>query len=180
MDGTMSEIRMFAGDFAPRNWAFCLGQTLSINTNQALFALLGVTYGGNGTTNFMLPNFAGRTPMGAGNAVGVTKYQLGQVSGNETVTCTLSNMPAHIHNSGTETVAIKTFSGDGDTNSPTNNTLAALSGLYSDQPSDTALRPISTAFNLSATGGTQPINIRQPYLGMNYIICLYGIFPSRS
>lgn len=180
MDGTMSEIRMFAGDFAPRNWAFCQGQTLNINTNQALFALLGVTYGGNGITTFMLPNFAGRTPMGAGNAVGVKSYQLGEVSGSETVSCTLSNMPMHTHASGTEKVAIKTFSGEGDTNSPTNNTLAALSGLYSDNPANTTLRPISTAFNLSVTGGSQPINVRQPYLGMNYIICLYGIFPSRS
>ncbi len=180
MEGTISEIRMFAGDFAPKYWALCQGQTLNINTNQALFSLLGVTYGGNGVNTFMLPNFAGRTPMGAGNAVGVEKYELGQVSGSETVVCTSSNMPMHTHSSGTETVAIKTFSGEGDTNSPTNNTLAALSGLYSDNTSDTTLRSISTAFNLSVTGGSQPMNIRQPYLGMNFIICLYGIFPSRA
>lgn len=180
MDGTISEIRLFAGDFAPRNWAFCQGQTLNINTNQALFALLGVTYGGNGITTFMLPNFAGRAPMGAGNAVGVNKYQLGEIEGSETVVCTQSNMPMHTHASGSETIAIKTFSGEGDTNSPTDNTLAALPGLYSEKTADTTLRPISAAFNLTVTGGSQPISIQQPYLGMNYIICLYGIFPSRS
>lgn len=180
MEGTISEIRMFAGDFAPKYWAFCQGQTLNINTNQALFALLGVTYGGNGITNFMLPNFAGRAPMGTGPTNGIKNYQLGEVSGTETVVCTLSNMPKHTHESTAGTIGIKTFSGDGDTNSPTNSTLAALPGLYSENPSDTALRPISAAFNLSVVGGSQPINIRQPYLGINYIICLYGIFPSRS
>ncbi|MXS72901.1 phage tail protein [Flavobacteriaceae bacterium W22] len=180
MDGTMSEIRIFAGDFAPKNWAFCQGQILNINTNQALFALLGTTYGGNGVTTFMLPNFAGRAPMGTGNAVGIESYQLGEMSGSEKVTCTLANMPTHTHNSGSETVAIKTFSDGGDTGSPTDNTLASLSGLYSNQTADTTLRPISTAFNLSIAGGSQPISVQQPYLGVNYIICLYGIFPSRS
>lgn len=180
MEGTMSEIRMFAGDFAPRNWAFCQGQLLSVNTNQALFALLGTTYGGDGRNTFMLPNFAGRAPMGTGNAVGVDSYQLGEMLGSDTVVCTQANMPMHTHDSGTETVAIKTFSDGGDTGSPTNNTLASLSGLYSNQAADTSLRQISTAFNLTVAGGSQPMNIQQPYLGMNYIICLYGIFPSRS
>jgi len=181
MDGTMSEIRIFAGDFAPKSWAFCQGQLLNINTNQALFSLLGTTYGGNGSTNFMLPNFAGRAPMGTGNTVGgINSFQLGQMSGSETITCTQANMPVHTHASGTEKVAIKTFSDGGDTGSPTDSTLASLAGLYSSQTADSSLKAISTAFNLSAAGGSQPINIQQPYLGMNFIICLYGIFPSRS
>jgi microcystin-dependent protein len=180
MEGTMSEIRMFAGDFAPKNWAFCQGQLLGISTNQALFALLGTTYGGDGITTFMLPNFMGRTPMGAGNASGVESFQLGEMTGSDTITCIQANMPMHTHDSGTETVAIKTFSDGGDIGSPTDNTLASLSGLYSGQAADTSLRAISTAFNLSIAGGSQPMNIQQPYLGMNYIICLYGIFPSRS
>lgn len=176
----MSEIRIFAGDFAPKNWAFCQGQLLNISTNQALFSLLGITYGGNGITNFMLPNFAGRAPMGAGIASGVESYQLGEMAGSESITCTQANMPVHTHASGTEKVAIKTFSDGGDTGSPTDSTLASLAGLYSSQTADTSLKAISTAFNLSAAGGSQPINIQQPYLGINYIICLYGIFPSRS
>ncbi|MCD1116366.1 phage tail protein [Chryseobacterium turcicum] len=180
MDGTISEIRMFAGNFAPRNWAFCQGQTLAINTNQALFALLGTMYGGNGISTFMLPNFAGRTPMGTGSGVGTSNWILGQMSGTPTVTCTTNNMPMHNHASGTETVAIKTFSDGGDTGSPTNGTLASVAGLYSNQPADSTLRPITSAFSLSVAGGSQPINIQQPFLGMNYIVCLYGIFPSRS
>lgn len=180
MDGTMSEIRMFAGNFAPKAWAFCQGQTLAINTNQALFALLGTMYGGNGVTTFMLPNFAGRTPMGTGNGVGNDNWTLGEIAGTPTVTCTTANMPMHNHASGTETASIKTFSDGGDTGSPVDATLASLAGLYSTQPADSTLRPVTTAFSLSVAGGSQPISIQQPFLGMNYIICLYGIFPSRS
>lgn len=180
MDGTMSEIRMFAGNFAPKAWAFCQGQTLAINTNQALFALLGTMYGGNGVTTFMLPNFAGRTAMGTGSGAGIDNWTLGEISGTPTVTLLTPNLPMHNHASGTETASIQTFSEGGDTGSPSNATLASLPGLYSSQPADTALRPITTAFSLSVAGGSQPISIQQPFLGMNYIICLYGIFPSRS
>lgn len=180
MEGTMSEIRLFAGDFAPKSWALCQGQTLAINTNQALFALLGTMYGGNGTTTFMLPNFAGRAPMGTGRAAGINSFQLGEITGTTAITCTSANMPMHNHISISEKVAIKTFSDGGDTGAPTNSTLAALSGLYSTQTADTTLKAIPAAFNLSVEGGNQPIDIQQPYLGMNYIICLYGIFPSRS
>lgn len=171
---------MFAGDFAPRNWALCQGQILAINTNVALFSLLGTAYGGNGTTTFALPNLAGRMPVGTGNAAGINSYQLGEITGSETVICTLANMPMHNHFPVGETVAMKTFSDSGNTGSPTNSTLAALQGLYSTQQADTTLRPIPSAFSLSVEGGGQPINIQQPFLGMNYIICIYGIFPSRS
>lgn len=176
----MSEIRMFAGNFAPKSWAFCQGQTLAINTNQALFALLGTMYGGNGVTTFMLPNFAGRTAMGTGSGAGIDNWTLGEISGTPTVTLLTPNLPMHNHASGTETASIQTFSEGGDTGSPSNAILASLPGLYSSQPADTALRPITTAFSLSVAGGSQPISIQQPFLGMNYIICLYGIFPSRS
>lgn len=180
MEGTMSEIRLFAGDFAPKSWALCQGQTLAINTNQALFSLLGTTYGGNGVTTFQLPNFAGRTPMGTGNARGVNPYTLGQVDGTESATMTIAQMPTHNHISGAETVAIKTLADAGNTGIPTNNTLASLAGMYSDQVANTTLNTINAAFSLTPVGGTQPFSIQQPYLGMNYIICLYGIFPSRN
>lgn len=176
----MSEIRLFAGDFAPKSWAFCQGQTLAINTNQALFALLGTTYGGDGITTFKLPNFQGRAPMGTGNGAGLENYQLGQIDGNTSVTMTIAQMPTHNHASVNDTVAIKTYSDGGDSGSPVNNTLASLSGLYSDKAADSILKPISAAFGLTPTGGNQPFSIEQPYLGMNYIICLYGIFPSRN
>lgn len=176
----MSEIRMFAGNFAPKYWEFCQGQLIAINTNQALFALLGTMYGGNGVTTFALPNFAGRAPMGTGTGVGTESWILGEMDGTLTITCTTSNMPAHNHASGTETASIKTYSDGGDTGSPSNGTLASIAGLYSNQPADTTLRPIPAAFSISVEGGSQPINIQQPFLGMNYIICVYGIFPSRS
>lgn len=176
----MSEIRMFAGNFAPKSWAFCQGQILAINTNQALFALLGTMYGGNGVSTFALPNFAGRTAMGTGSGAGIDSWTLGEVEGTPTVTLLNSNLPMHNHASGTETVSIKTFSEGGNTGAPSDATLASLQGLYSSQPADTALRPTTAAFSLSVTGGNQPISIQQPFLGMNYIICLYGIFPSRS
>lgn len=180
MEGTMSEIRMFAGTFAPRSWAFCQGQTLQINSNTALFALLGTIYGGDGKTTFMLPNLAGRTPMGTGVGAVTKVFPLGMAVGTESVTCDVAHMPMHTHTAGSETVSMKAFSDEGNTASPTGNTLATLTGLYSNQPSDSTMKPISNAFALSVTGGSQPISIRQPYLGMNYIICVMGIFPSRS
>lgn len=180
MDGTMSEIRMFAGNFAPKSWAFCQGQLLAINTNQALFALLGTMYGGNGVSTFALPNFAGRTAMGTGSGAGIDSWTLGEVAGTPTVTLLTANLPMHNHGSGTETASISAYSDTGNLGSPTNARLASVTGLYSNKPANTALRSITTAFNLSVAGGSQPISIQQPFLGMNYIICLSGIFPSRS
>ncbi|WP_294247734.1 phage tail protein [uncultured Chryseobacterium sp.] len=180
MEGTMSEIRMFAGTFAPRAWAFCQGQTLQINTNTALFALLGTMYGGDGRTNFMLPNFAGRAPMGTGTGAGTKVFPLGMAAGTENITCDVQHMPMHTHTAGSETISMKAYSDEGNSASPTGNTLATVAGLYSDQQADSTMKPVSNAFALSVAGGSQPINIRQPYLGMNYIICVMGIFPSRS
>src|SRR6478672_10112699 len=93
----LAEIIMFAGNFAPRGWAFCQGQILSIAQNTALFSLLGTTYGGNGQTTFALPDLRGRVPVGTGQGPGLSNYDLGQVSGSESVTLTVSQMPAHNH-----------------------------------------------------------------------------------
>ncbi|MCJ8155749.1 tail fiber protein [Chryseobacterium sp. SSA4.19] len=181
MEGTMSEIRMFAGNYAPKDWALCQGQAMAINTNQALFALLGNTYGGDGITNFMLPNLAGRTAMGTGIGVGTKVFQLGMMVGTETVTCDIQHMPAHTHATGSEAVSIKTSSNQGNTGSPAGSALASLDGLYSSDQPDSSMRPLpNNTLTLSISGAGQPINIRQPYLGINYIICTYGIFPSRS
>ena len=180
MEGTISEIRLFAGNFAPKSWALCQGQILPINTNQALFSLLGTNYGGDGRTTFALPNFAGRIAMGTGQAAPYQNYVLGQMSGSPTNTCLLTNMPMHTHTSISETATINAYSDGGSEGIPTNNNLASVQGLYSNENPDTSLRPITTAFNLSATGGSQPINVQQPFLGLNYIICIYGIYPSRN
>lgn len=181
MEGTMSEIRMFAGNFAPQYWALCQGQAMAVNTNQALFALLGTTYGGDGITNFMLPNLAGRTAMGTGIGVGTKVFQLGMMVGTETVTCDIQHMPTHTHSAGSEAASIKTFSSPGSTGSPAGSALASLDGLYSTDQPDSSMKPLpNNTLTLSVAGAGQPINIRQPYLGINYIICTYGIFPSRS
>lgn len=181
MEGTMSEIRMFAGPFEPKTWAYCAGQLLAINTNQALFSLLGTMYGGNGIQTFALPDLRGRIPVGTGTAPGISSFALGDMTGTPTVTALLPNMPAHTHTPAPNSaVNIPAYSDSGESGSPFNTNLAALPGLYSSGNPDTAIRSIQTAVSIEPTGGNQPMNIEQPYLGMNYIICIRGIFPSRN
>jgi microcystin-dependent protein len=174
MEGTIGEIRMFAGNFAPKNWAFCQGQLLAIQSNTALFSILGTTYGGNGTTNFALPDLQGRVPVGAGTGPGLPTVVLGEIAGTNTNTLTISEMPMHTH-----TVAANAgTAGRGLQVSPTNNFPAQNqdgSGNYAPTP-DTTMNPQMVGL----AGGSQPVNNMQPYLGMNYVICLYGIFPSRN
>lgn len=179
MEGVVSEIRLFAADFAPKNWAYCAGQILAISTNNALFSLLGTTYGGNGIQTFALPDFRGRAPMGTGQSPSVPSYALGQVQGSNTVTALITNLPSHNH-LGTGSYAMGALSDGGDVGTPTGNNLASLTGLYSSSPSDTALRTVTPTIAIGVTGNNSPIPVQQPYLGMNYIICLYGIFPSRN
>lgn len=155
---------MFSFNFAPRGWAFCNGQLLSIQQNAALFSLLGTTFGGNGQTNFGLPNLQGRVPLHFG-----TGFNLGQQAGEPAVTITQSTMPAHTHqvlaNSGA------------DANTPTS---SAFPGGGSVQAYGS---PPSVAMNpgmVTQLGGSQPHTNLQPYLVINFCIALVGIFPSRS
>ena len=180
MDGYIAEIRMFAGNFAPRNWALCQGQIMSIAQNTALFSLLGTTYGGNGQTTFALPDFRGRVAVGVGQGPGLANKDLGEISGSESVTLAVTQIPAHSH-----TATINVNAGLGNQSNPSGNFLAG--------GQDATANPIptyataSTAASLNAgsvtggnTGGSQPHTNMQPYCGMNYIICLFGIFPSRN
>jgi microcystin-dependent protein len=171
----IGEIRLFGGNFAPRNWAFCNGQLLSIAQNTALFSLLGTTYGGNGQTTFALPDLRGRVPLHSGQGPGLSPRTLGESSGTETVTLLASQMPAHNH-------GLAGFAGEGGSSSPENsfiaepvdgsgNVLPAFSGI-----GNTSLNPAS----IGAAGGSQPHNNIQPYLCVNFIIALQGIFPSRN
>jgi len=177
MEGYIAQIMLFAGNFAPRNWAFCAGQIISIAQNTALFSLLGTTYGGNGQTTFALPDLRGRVPVGTGTGPGLPNVSLGQVAGAPTHTLISTEMPGHNHlvsgyNGGLANVA--------------NPSGAALSvgsasggetvNLYSNAGPNVALHPNS----IGIAGGSQPHNNMQPYLGMNYVICLFGIFPSRN
>ncbi|NTS39379.1 phage tail protein [Flavisolibacter sp. BT320] len=178
MEPLMATIILFAGNFAPRGWAFCNGQILSIAQNTALFALLGTTYGGNGQTTFALPDLRGRTPVGTGQGPGLSGIDLGEVAGTETVTLIISNMPAHNH---VITVNPKAINAAGDTSNPTGAYLANSGAL------DKEFKATGTLVNMGAAtatsniaGGSQPFSIRNPYLGMNYIIAMEGIFPSRN
>lgn len=167
----IGEIRMFAGNFAPRGWAFCNGQLMPINQNAALFSILGTTYGGDGRITFALPDLRGRVPIHAGQGAGLSSYPLGSRGGSEHVTLTTEQLPAHGH-------ALLASDGEGDQRSPANHTLA----VPEESPIYSASEPIVRMSNgaIAPTGNGQPHENRQPYLAVNYIIALVGIFPSRS
>ena len=171
-DFIIGEIRMFAGNFAPKGWAFCQGQLLPIAQNQALFSLLGTTYGGDGMTSFALPDLRGRAPVGFGQEPGLSYKDLGQQFGTETVTLTTAQMPAHSH-------TVNAVTSEGNQNLPTNSLPAntkALDKEYSDANANTTMK----ATMVNPTGGNQPFGVTQPSLGVNFIIALQGIFPSRN
>lgn len=180
-EGMIGEIRLFAGNFAPRDWAFCDGSLQSIAQNTALFSILGTTFGGDGHTTFALPDLRGRAAVGTGQGPGLSDWELGQVQGSETNTMTTNQMPAHNH-----LVMGNNTAGAGIENSPSNNYMAAgpvdrSSGLpvntrYATTTDGTIMGPQS----VGAAGGSQPFNNMQPVLVLNYVICLYGIFPSRN
>jgi microcystin-dependent protein len=183
MEGTIAEIRMFAGNFAPRTWLFCNGQTMSIAQNTAMFSLLGTTFGGNGQTTFGIPDFRGRTAVGTGTGPGLPNIPLGLLAGTPTVTLLTTNMPAHNHAiTGTVTMqANNDVTGLGDDANNARTGLPASPNIYS--PAIDALVPMAPALvnlTVGVNGGSQPFSIMPPYLGMNYIICQFGIFPSRN
>ncbi len=169
---------MFAGNFNPRGWSFCDGQLLSISQNQALFSLLGTTYGGDGRTNFALPELRGRVPVHAGSGPGLTPRSLGERSGTETNTLTVGNLAAHTH-SGKVAVSSKT----GSRTTPVDSFLAPEAGgtINLFRPSATANTFMGAGSVVNDnTGSNTPVNNMQPYLVVNYIIALEGIFPSRN
>lgn len=181
MEGTIAEIRMFAGNFAPRNWAYCASQVLPIAQNTALFSLLGTTYGGNGQTTFSLPDFRGRIPVGAGQGPGLSSYSLGQLSGSETNTILNSNFPAHTHPLiGSITMPGNTATGNADV--PQGNYPAGLTGtdMYSTVNNGSGLGNMQLGLTPTPVGSSIPVNNTQPVMGMNYIICMFGVFPSRN
>ncbi|QBK31405.1 phage tail protein [Roseitalea porphyridii] len=167
----VAEIRIFAGNFAPRGWAFCNGQLLPIAQNTALFSLIGTTYGGDGRSTTALPNMEGRAPMHPGRGPGLTTRRLGERGGAETVTLTEAQMPQHHH----------TLTGSADDRvlsvNPGGNYLGAGTALYA--PSSAQRAPMA-AQALPETGGSQAHNNMQPYLTINFIIALVGLYPSRS
>ena len=169
----IAEVRIFAGNFAPRGWAFCNGQLLPISQNTALFSLIGTTYGGDGRTTTALPNLQGRAPMHPGRGPGLTDRRLGESGGVTGVTLSANQMPAHTHTGSYFNNA------PADTGTPSGSATLGVNDsqhnygpeLDAESMSGQALKP---------EGGGQPHNNMQPYLGMNFIIALVGIYPSRS
>jgi microcystin-dependent protein len=177
MEGYLAQIIMFAGNFAPQSWAFCYGQILSIAQNTALFALLGTTYGGNGQTTFALPDFRGRVPVGTGQGPGLANVNLGEIAGLPNTTLLITNMPAHNH---TATTSVAVSSANTTSEEAAGHILAnQAQNFYAPATSaNGSLGGVSTTVGIS--GSNQPFSIMQPYIGMNFVICLQGIFPSRN
>ena len=175
MDYYLGLIQAFGFNFAPRGFMFCNGQLMSIPQNSALFALLGTTYGGDGINTFALPDLRGRTGLHYGQGPGLQNYTLGEVSGSETVTLTLPNLPAHTH----PLIATET-----STATSPEGAFSGKAALASDGSAVTAYGTVlNTAMSPQAigqAGGNQPHNNMQPYLVLNWCICVQGIFPSRN
>jgi microcystin-dependent protein len=166
----IGEIRMVGFSFAPVGWALCNGQLLAIAGNDALFALIGTTYGGDGQTTFQLPNLQSRFPLHMGQGQGLSPYSLGQLAGTENVTLLANQIPAHGHTPLSNSTA-------GDQASPTNNFWAASAQqLYSNAAPAAAM---NTGL-IQPSGGNQPHDNMNPFLVINFIIALNGVFPSRN
>ncbi len=167
----IGQIIMFGGNFAPRDWALCNGQLLSIASNTALFSILGTTFGGDGRTTFALPDLRGRVPVHSGSSTGpgLSPRPLGQKAGSETVTLTADQIPPHSHQ-------LRANSGRADSTDPSNATIAkANEDTYNSGNSDVMMKG-----NTANTGGGQAHNNMQPYQCVNFIIALVGVYPSRS
>jgi len=168
----IGEIRMFAGNFAPNGWMFCEGQPLAISENDALFTLIGTTYGGDGQETFNLPNLASRVPIHMGTGPDGTTYQLGEMAGTESETLTVQQIPNHNHPMAASTAA-------GTVNSPAiDKTIAASPSVkvfVADSPDNTL-----NVNSVTPQGGSQPHENTQPFLCINFIISLFGVFPSQT
>ncbi|MEB2779834.1 tail fiber protein [Algoriphagus sp. C2-6-M1] len=180
MEELIGVIKLFAGNFAPRNYALCQGQLLAISTNQALFSILGTTYGGDGRTTFALPDLRARAAIGEGQGPGLSRVLLGEKSGAQHLTLTVNNMPNHTH-------PLNVSTSTGITNNPAGQFIAAhnvtvernglpIAGSSFNAASNATMAPNA----IGNTGGNTPINTMNPYLGLHYIICIYGVYPSRN
>lgn len=171
----IAEIRIFGCNFAPRGWLQCNGQLLSISQNTALFSILGTTFGGNGTSNFGLPNFQGAAAVGMGQGPGLSNYVEGETGGSSSVTLLLTQLPQHNHSAVAD-------NGSGTTGNPTGATWAAASADRDEVWYDNAAGGLVTMnpLVLSNTGGGLPHNNLMPYLGSNFCIAVQGVFPTRN
>ncbi|SFO49791.1 Microcystin-dependent protein [Chitinophaga sp. YR627] len=195
MDSFMGIIFLFGESFAPNGWALCDGREIPISQNEALYSLLGTTYGGDGVTSFALPDLRGRTPIGMGQGPGLSNYMQGQIGGTETRTLLITNLPAHNHATVSNlTINPAASTAVGTTNIPGSTLVeAALPNIGSgptaqpikgyavaDNTAIMAPATVSGSVTIGVTGGSQPFDVLSPYLAVNYAIALYGIYPSRN
>lgn len=173
MDPFIGQIVSFAGDFAPRGWAYCNGQLQAISSNSALFSILGTTYGGDGRTTFALPDLRGRAAVHPGTGPGLSTIKLGERGGAEYHTLTIAEMPSHNHFG---VLKVSTAAPDDDT--PGSGVSIGASEIFADGAATTALANGSVQTN--NTGGQQQFYIRNPFESVNFIIALFGTYPSRS
>jgi microcystin-dependent protein len=184
MDDVMATLKIFAGNFAPRGWAFCEGQLLAISQNSALFSLLGTIYGGDGRTTFALPDLRGRASFQPGNGPGLSSHNLGAKGGAERNTITNATLPNHshvggLHVSNADSTVSTPEAGNsiGTPGAISGRNFVATNGFVAGAP-DVVMS--GTEIETAHTGGSQSVNNVQPFLAMNYIICMQGIYPSRN
>lgn len=172
MEPFLGQIQAFGFQFAPQGWALCQGQLLPISQYDALFSLLGTTYGGDGRTTFALPDLRGRAPVGQGQGPGLSNIQIGQIGGTETVTLGVANLPAHSH-------AVTATDSDATSDEASTGARLGTAGanIYASGGSGTV---VLAADSTTQTGGNQPLNNQDPYMTINYCIALVGIYPSRN
>ena len=182
----IAQVILFAGNFAPRGWSFCHGQLLSIASNTALFSILGTTYGGDGRTTFGLPELRGRAAMGPGNGPGLSPRRLGEKGGLETATLTSAQMASHDHPVSTS-ASLEAQTGFANQQQPSPGVVLATAriqnqtlGIYSDQTPDTDIQGADVNATLDDAGSSGSHGNMQPFLTLNYIIALVGVFPSRN
>jgi microcystin-dependent protein len=200
MEGTIAEIRGFAGNFAPRSWAYCDGRILAISEYTALFSLIGTYYGGDGRSTVGLPDLRGRVPIGAGSSPGTSTYPLGYKGGLEQESLTAAQLPAHTHTATPSLTVTGTAAGDvsqpcynetGDPATPGGNVPAKITSGYMEAgEADATLAPAQASLAVTgnvtgniivgSTGSGQPFYNVQPYQAINWIICLDGVFPQRN
>lgn len=179
----IGEIKIFGFDFAPKSYANCNGQIMSIAQNTALFSLLGTAYGGNGVQTFALPDLQGRAAIGQGTGAGLPSYAMGQLDGAPNIALTLSNMPAHAHTLNTASAKLKASSANADETAPEGNFPAnAASPVYSGNGATTGTYTggVELSGSTDISGSGIPVSVMNPYLVINYSIAIYGIFPSRN
>ncbi|WP_046755816.1 phage tail protein [Kordia jejudonensis] len=186
MDPFIGEIVMFGGNFAPRGWALCNGQLLAISSNSALFSILGTTYGGDGRTTFALPDLRGRSAVHPGTGPGLTTIKLGQRGGAEYHTLNVLEMPSHEHSGATLKGSIMANEDDGESNDPNGKNFGLIDPdttlMFNSSTNTVSMSADSVGItgNTLATGGNQSFYIRNPFEGVNFIIAMLGVYPSRS